>query len=149
MRYFLDAEFNGFGGDLISLALVPEDAALLPFYEAITCPEPTEWVAEHVLPTLQTRPLTRAEVARRFTDYLIDDEAPLLVADWPEDIAHAAQLLIVGPGRMAPVRSLRFELVDPLIVGPVPPSDVPHNACSDARALRAAVLAYERRMGQI
>ena len=25
MRYFLDAEFNGFGGDLISIALVPEE----------------------------------------------------------------------------------------------------------------------------
>ena len=25
MRYFLDTEFNGFGGCLISLALVPED----------------------------------------------------------------------------------------------------------------------------
>jgi len=24
MRYFLDTEFNGFGGQLISLALVPE-----------------------------------------------------------------------------------------------------------------------------
>ena len=25
MRYFLDTEFNGFGGQLLSLALVPED----------------------------------------------------------------------------------------------------------------------------
>lgn len=30
MRYFLDTEFNGFGGGLISLALVREDG--LPFY---------------------------------------------------------------------------------------------------------------------
>ena len=27
MRYFLDTEFNGFGGDLLSLALVPEHGA--------------------------------------------------------------------------------------------------------------------------
>jgi hypothetical protein len=147
VRYFLDAEFNGFGGELVSLALVPEDEAHSPFYGAIVCAKPTEWVAEHVLPVLDTQPLSRTEVAQRFTDYLIDDEDPLLIADWPEDIAHAAQLLIIGPGRMSPVRSLRFELVDPLIVGPVPESEVPHHACSDARALRAAVLAYERRMG--
>ncbi len=25
MRYFLDTEYNGFGGALLSLALVPED----------------------------------------------------------------------------------------------------------------------------
>jgi len=33
MRYFIDAEFNGFGGQLISLALVPEDEEAVPFYE--------------------------------------------------------------------------------------------------------------------
>jgi outer membrane protein OmpA-like peptidoglycan-associated protein len=100
VRYFLDAEFNGFGGDLVSLALVPEDAGLPPFYEAVDCAVPTPWVAEHVLPVLRTTPLSRAEVADRFAEYLIDDEYPLLVADWPEDIAHAARLLITGPGSM-------------------------------------------------
>jgi hypothetical protein len=146
VRYFIDAEFNGFGGDLISLALVPDDDRHPPFYAAVFCANPTEWVAVHILPVLDTRPLSRAEVVKRLSDYLIDDEDPLLVADWPEDIAHAARLLIKGPGQMIPVRSLRFELVDPEIVGPVPESEVPHNALSDARALRAAVLAYERRM---
>ena len=66
-------------------------------------------------------------------------------ADWPEDIAHAARLLITGPGQMKPIRSLRFELVDPHIMGPGAPGDVPHNALSDARALRAMVLGYEDR----
>jgi len=31
MRYFLDVEYNGFGGDLISLALVPEEEGAAPF----------------------------------------------------------------------------------------------------------------------
>ena len=35
MRYSLDAEVNGFCGGLISVALVPEDVNLAPFYEAI------------------------------------------------------------------------------------------------------------------
>jgi hypothetical protein len=146
VRYFLDAEFNGFGGDLISLALVPEDASVPPFYEAIACAEPTPWVAEHVLPVLKTKLVTRAEAADRFAEYLIDDEDPLLVADWPEDIAHAARLLITGPGRMSPVRSIRFQLVDPLIVGVGGTNEAPHNAYHDALALRDAVLGYERRM---
>lgn len=145
MRYFLDAEYNGFGGALISLAVVPEDERQVAFYEALPCPQPTEWVAEHVLPVLGTTPIGHAEMAHGFAEYLSDDPAPLLVADWPEDIAHAARLLVVGPGRMLPIRSLRFELVDPNIMGPGVPAEVPHNAFHDASALRAMVLDYERR----
>ncbi|WEK46626.1 MAG: hypothetical protein P0Y56_16715 [Candidatus Andeanibacterium colombiense] len=146
MRYFLDAEFNGFGGELISLALVPEKGGLPPFYEAIRCDVPTEWVAQNVIPVLETRPLAREEVARRFADYLGDDPDPHLVADWPEDISHAALLLITGPGRMYPIRSMRFELVDPNIFGFGVSAQFPHNAYHDALTLREAVLGYERRM---
>jgi len=146
MRYFLDAEFNGFGGELISLALVPEQDGLPPFYAAIRCDAPTDWVAENVIPVLETRPLGREEVAQRFSDYLTDDPAPHLVADWPEDISHAALLLITGPGRMHPIRSIRFELVDPNIYGFGISPQFPHNAYHDALALRDAVLSYERRM---
>lgn len=100
---------------------------------------------DHALPVLDAEPLPRAEVTNRFADYLMNDEAPLLVADWPEDIAHAARLLVTGPGYMKPVRSLRFELVDPDIIGPAVPSAVPHNAYHDAVALRATLLAWEQR----
>lgn len=145
MRYFLDTEFNGFGGDLISLALVPEEEGREHFYEALTCTAPTPWVAENVLPVLATEPRSRAEVAKRFAHYLHNDPAPLLVADWPEDIAHAARLLITGSGMMLPVRGLRFELFDPdlIISGSEHPSAVPHNARHDAMALRDRILAHE------
>ncbi|RZK00815.1 MAG: hypothetical protein EOO76_11315 [Novosphingobium sp.] len=145
MRYFLDAEYNGFGGELISIALVPEDEATAPFYAALVCAAPTPWVAEHVLPMLDTMPVSRSELVDGFADYLIDDPEPLLVADWPEDVAHAARLLVTGPGRMKPIRSIRFELVDPVLIDPIVPGARPHNALSDATALRAAVLAHERR----
>ena len=90
MRYFLDTEFNGFCGDLISIALVPEDAGLPPFYEAVSIEDPTPWVRYNALPVLETRPRSRKEVIDLFAAYLMDDPAPLLVADWPEDIALAA-----------------------------------------------------------
>ena len=152
MRYFLDAEFNGFGGELISLALVPEDPALPSFYGATECAEPTAWVAEHVLPVLRTKLIPRRELADRFAEYLSDDAEPLLVADWPEDIAHAARLLIVGPGQMKPIRNIRFQLVDPVILGAGDEAGAvnhtPHNALSDAAALRGAVLGYETRQAR-
>lgn len=146
LRYFLDTEFNGFGGELISIALVPEDDSRSHFYEAIACENPTPWVAENVLPVLATNPRRREDVAYRFAQFLIDDEDPVLVADWPEDIAHAARLLVTGPGRMSPVRSLCFLLTDPLIIGPSEAPTVPHNALEDARALRTTLLEFERRM---
>lgn len=146
MRYFLDTELNGFGGELIALALVPEDEGRGAFYAAIECANPTAWVAEHVIPVLDVAPATYAQVADRFADYLIDDEYPVIVADWPEDIAQAARLLVTGPGVMKPVRTLRFELVDPDIIGPYAAAGERHNARADAAALRATVLAYEKRM---
>ena len=35
MKLFLDTEFNGFGGKLISMALVPEDKTLPEFYKEL------------------------------------------------------------------------------------------------------------------
>ncbi len=146
MRYFFDTEFNGFGGELISIALVPEDDRLDPFYQASKCCNPTPWVAEHVIPALDTEPIARSILADRFADYLLDDPEPVLIADWPEDIALAARLLVIGPGRMKPVRGIRFDLVDPDLVGSGKVSTLRHNAYHDAVRLRADVLDYERRM---
>ena len=40
MRYYLDTEFNGFGGALLSLALVPDDGE--EFYVTLECAEPAQ-----------------------------------------------------------------------------------------------------------
>jgi hypothetical protein len=143
MRYFLDTEFNGFGGALIAMALVPEDPEAQPFYEAAVCTDPTAWVKAHVLPVLNTVPIAYDELTRRFADYLADDDDPVLIADWPEDIALAARALISGPGRRHKIDHIRFELCDPFD-GP-PPSAMPHNAYYDALALRDFMLRRERR----
>jgi len=145
MRYFLDVEFNGFGGELISLALVPEAEDAAPFYEAVTCEKPTAWVAEHVLPVLQTTAIARSAMASRFADYLGDDEDPVLIADWPEDIAHAAMVMVIAPGQRVALDRIGFQMMDPLGFDAAALSKVPHNAYHDAVALRDYVLAQERR----
>lgn len=144
MRYFIDAEFNGFGGELISLAAVPEDDRASPFYEAVDCSRPSVWVRENVLPVLQTRPRTIAEVAQLFSSYLSDDAAPLLVADWPEDIAHAAALLTNRKGGRLLSAEVRFQLLGPSEFSADQTSSVPHNAYYDAIALRDWVLTREQ-----
>ena len=111
MRYFLDTEFNGFGGALLSFALVPEDGGedyycILPLAEG-----PHPWVARHVLPYLRTVPpallneLDRATAAHDVARYLAGDPDAEIVADWPEDIALFCRLLLIGEDRTG--RSLR------------------------------------------
>ncbi|MEI9852952.1 MAG: hypothetical protein WDN24_21235 [Sphingomonas sp.] len=136
MRYFIDAEFNGFGGALISLALVPEDRDAAPFYAAVECAEPTAWVREHVLPVLAIDPVTPEELSLALAYYLRNDEYPLLVADWPEDIALAARAMVLGPGRRVNLDRAGFELCDAIGFDAAALSAVPHNAYHDAVALR-------------
>jgi len=144
MRYFLDAEFNGFGGQLISFALVPEDQEAAPFYETLACTEPTPWVIDHVLPVLQKQPVPRSEIVTKLAAYLQRDSEPVVIADWPEDIAHLALLMLTGPGWRMPSPRLVIELLDLPLFDSAALSGMPHNACHDAIALRTYVLAQER-----
>ena len=143
MRYFLDTEFNGFCGPLISLALVPENGGVPAFYEATDCSHPTGWVLQNVLPVLGTDPIDPELLGRRMAQYLINDPDPLLVADWPEDISHAARALIASPGRRHAIDRIRFELCDAFGFDSATLSKVPHNAFHDACALRDFILRRE------
>lgn len=136
MLYYLDAEFNGFGGPLIALALAPEDGST-PFYAALPCPDPTPWVAAHVLPVLGTAPVPREVFGSMLAGYLLPDPHPVLIADWPEDIAHAAMALIARPGYRHPIARITFELCDAPGFDAAAASAVPHNALEDAIALRS------------
>ena len=141
MRYFLDCEFNGFDGPLIAIALVPEVAGLGEFYAVLPCHRPQRWVAEHVMPNLGAMAQSRADVVAGLAAYLAADAEPVLVADWPEDIAHAASLLVFRGRRMVP--HVRFDLINLPGFDTASLSSLPHNALADARALRAEVLARE------
>lgn len=142
MRYFLDTEFNGFGGALLSLALVPEDGD--EFYATLECPDPLcPWVERNVVPFLDHVPvglagprMTRLQAADALSAYLSADPGPELIADWPEDITQFGSLLMTGPGLMVPVPPLTFRLVTLQNFSPAANSAVPHNALHDARALR-------------
>jgi len=146
VRYFLDTEFNGFGGALLSAALVPEDGE--EFYVTLACADPIEpWVERHVMPFLDMVPdglatprMSRGDAGAALAHYLQADSRPLLVADWPEDIAQLSMLLLTGPGTMVPVPPISFELLPLPGFSTAMNSVVPHNALHDARALRDHVL---------
>jgi len=142
MRYFLDTEFNGFGGALISLALVPEYGDQ-DFYVSLPLPDDIHpWVEQHVVPYLRFVPqgldydLSRADASRHLEAYLAPDDDPLIVADWPDDLAHFCQLLLTGPGNMIALNGLRLQLINGAGFSAAVNSKVPHNALHDARALK-------------
>ena len=148
MRYFLDTEFNGFAGALLSLALVPDEGEEL--YLKLAFEEAYEpWVERHVAPYLdmvppahRTEPLHRHAAAEAVAYYLRGDPEPLIVADWPEDIAQFSMLLLTGPGTMIDVPPLTFRLLPLPGFSTAANSAVPHNALHDARALRDHVLSH-------
>jgi hypothetical protein len=149
LRYFLDTEYNGWGGALLSLALVPDHGEELYLTLDWDCAL-EEWVERNVIPYLDTVPqqlvsprLSRTDAARTVAHYLAGDAEPLIVADWPEDVALFNALLVTGPGLMAEVPEITFRLVQLPGFSTAANSKVPHNALHDARALRDHILAIE------
>jgi hypothetical protein len=134
---------------LLSLALVPDDGEEL--YLTLDWSGALEpWVERNVLPYLDTVPdalvstrLSRADAARALSHYLAGDRDPLIVADWPEDIAQISALLITGAGVMVEVPALTFRFMPLSGFSTAANSKVPHNALHDARALRDHVLSLE------
>ncbi|ATE63721.1 hypothetical protein [Rhizorhabdus dicambivorans] len=149
MRYYLDTEFNGFGGDLLSLALVPEDGdqdyyVVIPF-EGAWHP----WVEKHVMPYLDSVPpmllnkLDRIAAAHDIAAYLAGDPDPVIIADWPEDIALFCRLLLVAETEIVDIRHMRLEFHRTPGFSTARNSKVPHNALHDARALRDHLVALD------
>ena len=145
MRAFVDTEFNGYGGDLISIAIVPEEPfgpTNTAFYAVIQWNEQDldPWVREHVIPRLAMAPDSRATVKKQLWSWLEDNyQIDTFVADWPIDLAHLLALLEDrdqnGIKRLR--RAFNFHLManQPEKYAPLNP----HNALSDAYALRRAV----------
>jgi hypothetical protein len=150
MRYFLDTEYNGFGGTLLSLALVAEHGDEELYF---TLPAPAEvhpWVERHVMPYLNTvpdmhraPPLDRASAAHALATFLANDRDIEIIADWPEDISQICMLLLTGPGEIVRTPPLRFRFFALPGFSTAGASAVPHNALHDARALRDHVLSLE------
>lgn len=133
MNLYLDTEFNGFGGSLISLAIYdPNPPAGHHFYEVCELPEKIDpWVAEHVIPKLGKAPIGRKAFTEALRSYLRSKpENPTIIADWPNDLALFFDALMVeGHWNVdIPVTARLLES------GQLWPK-LPHNAFSDAHAL--------------
>lgn len=134
MNIFIDCEFNEFRGELISMALVDMDGNA--WYHALECKNPGAWVAQHVMPILLTEPVPITVFQMRLQAYLTKYQSIHIIADWPEDIVHFCQALIIGPGMRMDTPPLTMEVRRDLDAE----SLLPHNALYDAEAIRLRYL---------
>jgi len=145
MRYYLDTEFNGFGGDLLSLALVREDgeSCYLVVEQSLRTYEP--WVEENVVPILWSIPsplpgfasaVSASKLGAHIALFLEGDSDPVIVTDWPDDVRHFCAAVITGPGKMAKIPALKFEVHRVDAYPTRLQGAVQHNAWWDAMALR-------------
>ena len=134
MNLYIDCEWNDYKGQLISVALCAEDGR--EFYEVTNCEQPSEWIAKNVMPILEKQPVPMADLQRSLGLFLAGFDAVHVVADWPEDIAHFCNLLIVGPGMRLDTPPLTMQVFR----GVNETSKLPHNALWDARAIREELL---------
>ena len=138
MNLYLDCEFNGHGGELISLALADErGAASDHWYGVWPLPENVHpWVAENVIPKLGMVPcqpgLCRLAL-REYIKHRSGDGRLTIWADWPDDFAHLMRVMS-GPSYD---ESWMVDCTMKLITTPPgePKPETPHNALSDAIAL--------------
>jgi hypothetical protein len=133
MKLFLDCEFNGFGGELISMALVDENEKY--FYEVLPCMNPTSWVFNNVIPILNKQAIDLKKFKKNLFNFLNHYETIHIVADWPEDFSLFLTTLMLQQGVCMTTPKLTMELWESdtnLTID----SEIPHNALQDAFALK-------------
>lgn len=135
MNVFIDCEFNGFGGDLLSMALVADDGE--EFYEVRSLEKDREyvrWVADNVVPHLNKDPVNREVFQSRLWQFINEYSEVHLIADWPDDIKYFCMELIVTPGVCINTPpKLTMEINRQLSSTS---SVILHNALEDARAIK-------------
>jgi hypothetical protein len=136
VNLFLDTEFNGFGGKLISMALVPQDLTKPEFYRELLITEQLDpWVRDNVVPHLFQPAITFSKFQQDLATYLHVIGPCNIIVDWPDDIKYFCEALITGPGERI---NLSHKITFELDLSIEYQSLVPHNALADARAIGEA-----------
>ncbi len=135
---YLDCEFNGHGGELISMALVPDTGNIVFYGE---WPLPTRihpWVEENVIPKLHRVGMSISSPRARLVSFLHAQSAMYdhltIVADWPADFQYLLGEMVGStyeqscmiPCTMRLIQSGNIEI----------PANERHNALVDAQYLR-------------
>lgn len=149
MRYFIDCEFDGHNGALISMAVVRSRVDSLMIV-ALDQEVSDSWVRDNVLPVLhaddagETVFCTRNAVGANIADFIGSDTLPTIIADSPVDIARfcaAISTSLDGTWADTPYTRMTFEVHNVDCYPTALSGAVQHNAWWDAMALREKLAA--------
>lgn len=129
---YCDTEFNGFGGELISMALVDPITRAFFYAEKVIKTPLHPWVQENVVSKLLGGEyvLDDKTFRQHLWEFLKDqahDRHIVIVADWPEDLAHFANHMCSDHGQRP-----RINFTLELISSKHEQVTNPHFALSDA-----------------
>ncbi len=137
MRLYLDTEFNGHGGELLSLALVGDDGSHWSGIAPYAGMDLHPWVAENVVPKLHMDDCMQYATMDYFRKdlraYLEQRSGATIYADWPDDFAHLMRLMSGPSYDESFMVGCTMHLITTPPGQPIPA--IPHNALSDAIAL--------------
>lgn len=149
MRYYIDCEFDGHNGALLSMAVVRSARdSLMVVVEGVEVTDP--WVRDNVVPIIhsdragETAFVRPNGVGAVLGDFIGDDPHPVIVADSPVDIARFCAALSTGVGggwASTPYARMTFEVHNVDCYPTTLPGAIQHNAWWDAMALRAKLAA--------
>lgn len=132
MKMWIDTEFNGFEGALISMAIVAEDGN--SFYEVLELPTVIHpWVQQNVVPILNQEPVSYGMFQEKLFRFLRNYDKIELIADWPDDIKYFCKSIITGPGHCMNLGDMTFHVKRLEYI-----SRIPHNALEDAIGIMIA-----------
>lgn len=143
MNIWIDCEFNEFGGDLISMALVADDGQ--EFYEVLDLENDEKygsWVFANVVPYLNKLAIPKMAFQSSLSRFINQWEEVHIIADWPDDIKYFCMSLITAPGRAINTPLKTTMQIDRELSAEL--SAIPHNALEDARAIKRSWYAREQ-----
>lgn len=144
-RYYIDCEFDGHGGEMLSMAVVSEDGRGLYLCIADKPDLLGDWVEENVWPLVHLKlPIGRTAAYTKDWGHFLrrfigETTSPVIIADSPVDIWRFCQALSSdGPHEWHSVDNpkLTFEVRNVDCYPTDLPGAVQHNAWWDAMALR-------------
>ncbi len=143
-RFYIDCEFDGHGGPLLSIAIVREDGFGAHFRTTAIALD--SWVRANVVPLMGKHDadvlsdhLAVNEVGGALRYFIGDCERPTIIADSPVDIGRFCAALSTdsdGGWASADYPLMRFEVHNVDCYPTDLPGAVQHNAWWDAMALR-------------
>ena len=142
MELFLDCEFNGDNGFLISMGFVSLDGTQ-EFYEVVEHGPTNEWVTENVIPILNKPAISKETFKEKLTAFLLQFPSIQIIVDHGSDAWYFADYLKGIEGKRAIEIPVDIRIDSTLTAKH---STLLHNALEDAKALR---LDYIKQQGYL